>query len=218
MSDLEPTFSAGEEVAHAVTHGFGLVCAIAWTLTMAEQAHLHGDAIDLFAALVYGGTMTHVYLASTLYHALPMSWQTKRTFELLDYTGIYALIAGTYTPFMLGPLRGPFGWSVFGVVWLVALLGIAQELLSRPRRVRLSLALYLGMGWVGIVIGVPLSMHVPQRGLLILLAGGTAYTVGVIFYAWRAFRYHHAVWHVFVLIGSALHTIAVIEYAIPYPH
>lgn len=218
MSDLEPHFSVGEEVAHAVTHGFGLVCAIAWTLTLGEQAYLHGDRVDLFAALTFGGSMTFLYAASTIAHALPAGWQTKRRFELLDYIGIYALIAGTYTPFMLGPLRGPLGWTVFGLVWAVALVGVVIELLSDPRRVRLSLTLYLGMGWIGVLVAIPLSTQVPQRGLQLLLAGGTAYTVGVFFYVWRAFRYHHAVWHLFVLLGSALHTLAVIEYAIPYPH
>lgn len=218
MAELEPHFSVGEEVAHAVTHGFGLVCSIAWSVTMADQARLHGDRIDLFAALVFGGTMTFLYLASTIAHGLPPGWQTKRLFELLDYAGIYALIAGTYTPFMLGPLRGPFGWTVFGLVWTVALVGIVIEVVSNPRRFRLSMTLYLSMGWFGVLAGIPLAMHIPQRGMLLLLGGGTAYSVGVVFYLWRGFRYHHAVWHVFVLLGSALHTIAVIQYAIPYPH
>lgn len=218
MSSLEPTFSVGEEIANAVTHGFGLICSVAWTVTMVQQAYMHGDLIDVLSAFIYGGAMTNVYLASTIHHALPATWQTKRLWEMLDYTGIYALIAATYTPFMLGPLRGPFGWTVFALVWLVAVIGIWLELTLEPRNVRLSLALYLGMGWIGVFVGVPLSAAVPQSGLLTLLAGGTAYTLGVFFYVWRSFRYHHAVWHLFVLLGSALHTIAMVRYAIPYPN
>lgn len=217
MPSLEPHFSQGEELAHALTHGFGLLLALLWTVLLVGHASQHGDTLHVLAVLLFGITLIILYAASTFCHALPDGWRSQQIFEQLDFTGIYALIAGTYTPFMVGPLRGPWGWSILSVVWLIAVIGIVLELMTHPRNVKRSLTIYLAMGWLGLVAGFPLSAQIPLGGLLLLLAGGASYTVGVLFYAWRSFRYHHAVWHLFVLLGSALHVYAAFEYAIPSP-
>lgn len=211
---LSPKFSVGEEIAHAATHGIGLLGAICATWWMVDEALLRGDVGHVAAVTVFGLTLVNLYTASTFCHALP-SGPSKRAFELLDYTGIYALIAGTYTPFLVGPLRGPFGWTFFSIVWSLAVLGILVELSKGPRRLGISMALYLGMGWMGVATAPSLAQQIPMEGLLMLLWGGLAYTFGVLFYLWRGFRFHHAVWHLFVLAGSALHVHAAVLYALP---
>lgn len=218
MSKLEPTFSSDEELAHAVTHGVGAICAAGLTVLLAREALRVGDTVDLMASILFGLTMTHQYVASTLCHGLPERFRTKRLFETLDYLGIYALIAGTYTPFMVGPLRGTLGYTLLVIVWGIAAVGMMLEVILQPRRVRLSLSIYLGMGWLGLVAAPPLAERLPPEAYALLVGGGTAYTLGVVFYVWRGFRYHHAVWHLFVLLGSALHGWVVLTSAIPYPH
>jgi hemolysin III len=217
MARPGPTFSPGEELAHAVTHGLGLVMAVTATYHMLRLAQLNGDPGHAIGVTVFGVSMINLYAASTFCHALPPGSRTKEAFTLLDYTGIYGLIAGTYTPFMLGPLRGPVGWTFFIVIWVLALFGMLQELAQKQRNVTLSMSLYLAMGWMGVLAGPALATKVPWEGLMTLLAGGICYTAGTVFYLWRGFHYHHAVWHVFVLGGSALHVVAVIRYAIPSP-
>lgn len=212
---LDPQFSFGEELSHAITHGIGLVLSVAFTVIMVLRAASAGDAGHVVGVLIFGLAMINLYAASTMCHALPDGWQSQRVFEMLDFTGIYALIAGTYTPFMLGPLRGPWGWSILAAVWIAAVVGIVLELLSRPRNVRRSLVIYLGMGWLGLLAAFPLTAVLPTSGLLLLFAGGITYTVGVVFYLWRGFLYHHAVWHAFVLVGTGLHVLAAYHYAIP---
>jgi hemolysin III len=209
-----PEFSAGEEIANALTHGIGLVGAILSTWWMVDEALLRGDFGHVAAVAVFGLTLVNLYAASTFCHALP-SGPRKRAFELLDYTGIYALIAGTYTPFLIGPLRGPVGWIFFSIVWALALLGMLVELSKSPRRLGTSMGLYLGMGWMGLTVAPALAQQLPPEGLMLLLWGGLAYTFGVIFYLWRGFYFHHAIWHVFVLAGSTLHVQAAVLYAIP---
>lgn len=218
MDELDPTFSPSEEASHALTHGIGAVASLFVTFYLVEEALAIGDGWDVAAAVVFGATMVHQYAASTFCHGLPDAWQTQKVFELLDFMGIYALIAATYTPFMVGPLRGPWGFTILALVWLAALVGIVLEIVLRPRRIRLSLALYLGMGWLGIVAAYPLAQRMPLEGMALMVGGGLAYTVGVFFYVWRGFRYHHTVWHLFVLLGSALHAWAVARYAIPCSH
>ncbi len=166
----------------------------------------------MFGASVFGGTVVTLYLASTLYHALP-SHEAKRVFRMIDHGAVFLLIAGTYTPFTLGVLRGVWGWTLFGLVWSLALIGIVLTFVGGLRFLRLSTGLYLGMGWLLLIAIRPLWQRVPTAGLLWLLAGGIAYTVGVGFLAAKRMRYSHFVWHLLVLAGSSCHFIAVLRYA-----
>ena len=156
--------------------------------------------------------MALLYLTSTLYHALTPG-RAKQVFQVLDHGAIYLLIAGTYTPFTLGVLRGPWGWTLFGLIWGLALVGIILKAMGGIRFPRLSIGLYLGMGWLAVVAAQPLWMRLPGWGLFWLAAGGLAYTAGVGFYAASRLRYRHFVWHLFVLAGTACHVVAVSLYA-----
>ena len=203
--------SRGEEIANSVSHGIGFVAAVAVLPVLAVNALQHGSAA-LIGALVFGVSAVLLYLTSTLYHALTPV-RAKQVFRVLDHGAIYLLIAGTYTPFMLGVLRGPIGWSLLGAVWVLALFGIVLKARGGIRYPRFSTALYLGMGWLVIVAAKPFLDAVPVPGLLWLAAGGLAYTAGVGFYAASRLPYRHFVWHLFVLAGTACHVVAVMRYA-----
>ncbi len=167
----------------------------------------------MVGASVFAGTVAALYLASTLYHALPTS-KAKRVFRVIDHSAIFLLIAGTYTPFTLGVLRGAWGWTLFGVVWSLAVLGVTLKSIAGIRSPRLSTTLYVGMGWCALVAIRPLWDHVPMAGWLWLIAGGLAYTAGIVFYAAERMPYGHFVWHLFVLMGTACHFFAVWSYAV----
>ncbi|HMU61315.1 MAG TPA: hemolysin III family protein [Gemmatimonadales bacterium] len=203
--------SRGEEIANSVSHGVGFVAAVAVLPVLAVNALQHGSAA-LVGALVFGVSAVLLYLTSTLYHALTPA-RAKQIFRVLDHGAIYLLIAGTYTPFMLGVLRGPIGWSLLGAVWVLAIFGIVLKARGGIRYPRFSTALYLGMGWLIIVAAKPFLEAVPVPGLLWLAAGGLAYTAGVGFYAASRLPYRHFVWHLFVLAGTACHVVAVLRYA-----
>jgi hemolysin III len=203
----------GEELANSVTHGLGALLAIGGVAVLVTFAARRGTAWHVVACSIFGGTLVLLYVASTLYHAIP-SPRVKRVLQTLDHTGILFLIAGTYTPFTLVTLRGPWGWSLFGVVWGLALGGVLLELFA-PRRRVLAVALYLVMGWSVVVAFRPLMAGMAPGGLRLLALGGIAYTLGVVFYAWRRLQYHHALWHGFVLLGSASHFFAVLYYVVP---
>lgn len=203
--------SRGEEIANSVSHGVGFVAAVAVLPVLAVNALQHGSAA-LVGALVFGVSALLLYLTSTLYHALTPV-RAKQVFRVLDHGAIYVLIAGTYTPFMLGVLRGPIGWSLLGAVWVLALFGIVLKARGGIRYPRFSTALYLGMGWLVLVAAKPFLDAVPVPGLLWLAAGGLAYTAGVGFYAASRLPYRHFVWHLFVLAGTACHVVAVLRYA-----
>lgn len=203
--------SRGEEIANSVSHGVGFVAAVAVLPVLAVNALQHGSAA-LIGALVFGVSAVLLYLTSTLYHALTPA-RAKQIFRVLDHGAIYLLIAGTYTPFMLGVLRGPIGWSLLGAVWVLAIFGIVLKARGGIRYPRFSTALYLGMGWLIIVAAKPFLEAVPVPGLLWLAAGGLAYTAGVGFYAASRLPYRHFVWHLFVLAGTACHVVAVLRYA-----
>ena len=203
--------SRGEEIANSVSHGVGFVAAVAVLPVLAVNALPHGSAA-LVGALVFGVSALLLYLTSTLYHALTPV-RAKQVFRVLDHGAIYLLIAGTYTPFMLGVLRGPIGWSLLGAVWVLALFGIVLKARGGIRYPRFSTALYLGMGWLVLVAAKPFLDAVPVPGLLWLAAGGLAYTAGVGFYAASRLPYRHFVWHLFVLAGTACHVVAVMRYA-----
>ncbi len=209
-------FSRGEEIAHAVTHGIGVLGSLAGLFLMIVRASGRGDPLLLAGVTVFGASMVILYTASTLYHALTAR-RAKRVFMFLDYGAIYLLIAGTYTPFLLVAVGGTRGWTLFGVVWGLAVLGIVYEVvLQRPWK-KVSLGFYLLLGWLIVVAARPLAAALPTGGLVLLGAGGLAYTGGAVFYAWRAFPYHHAVWHLCVLIGTGCHLVCVLRYVIPSP-
>ena len=208
-----PFYSVGEEIAHSITHGIGFFLSLGGFVALVAAAALHGDFWHITGAAIYGLTMSILYAASTLYHAMP-SGRTKRFFQRMDHAAIFLLIAGTYTPFTLVSLRGSWGWTLFGVIWSLALFGIALQIVLPHHSKRLSLALYLAMGWIGVIAIEPLLRSVHPDGLMLLLLGGIAYTVGVIFYAWERLPFNHAVWHLFVLAGSACHFSCVMGYVI----
>lgn len=211
-----PTYSLGEEIANAVTHGLGVVLAIAGLAVMTAFAALYGDAWHITACAIFGASLILCYATSTLYHSIQIE-KVRRVLRTLDHSAIFLLIAGTYTPFMLVSLRGPWGWSLLVAIWSLALAGIALRLLLRGRLHGLVVALYVLMGWVVVVALEPMLERVAPGGLVLLAAGGLAYTGGVAFYKWRRLPYHHAIWHGFVLAGSTLHYFAVLLYVIPRP-
>ena len=204
--------SPGEELANSVSHGVGLLAAIAATPVLLLSAVRHGDAARIAGASVFAAAMVLLYLASTLYHALPGN-RAKRVFQVLDHAAIFLMIAGTYTPFTLGVLRGAWGWTLFGLVWGLALAGVVLTAAGGVRYPKLTTSLYLGMGWLILVAVKPLWLRMPPEGLFWLLAGGIAYTVGVVFYAAKRLRYGHFVWHLFVIAGTACHFNAVLRFA-----
>ena len=207
-------YSIGEEIANAVTHGVGALLSIAGLAVLVSYAALYGDAWHVVSSSIFGATLVLLYAASTVYHSV---WhlQTKKILQRLDHSAIFLLIAGTYTPFALVNMRGAWGWTLFGVVWFLALLGIALQLFPRRRNERLSLILYLGMGWMAVAAIKPFVAGVETGGLILLLIGGLFYSLGVIFYVWRQLSYHHAIWHGFVLAGSTFHFFAVLFYVVP---
>jgi hemolysin III len=201
--------SRGEEIANSISHGVGLVAALAATPFLIAHAVRLGDAGFIVGASVFAATMVLLYLTSTLYHALPRG-KAKRAFQVIEHAAIFLLIAGTYTPFTLGVLRGAWGWTLLGLVWGLAAVGVLLAVVGGVRYRVLRVLLYLGMGWLIVVAIRPLSLRIPLSGLLWLVAGGLAYTVGVAFFAAKRLRYGHFVWHLFVLAGTACHFIAVL--------
>jgi len=208
----ERTQSLGEEVANSVSHGVGLLAAIVGVPFLVAGASGSGSA-HIVGAIVFAATMVLLYLASTLYHALPAG-RAKRVFLRLDHGAIYLFIAGSYTPFALGVLSGPLGWTLFAAVWGLAALGITLKSFDRLSHPWLSTGLYLVMGWLVLLAAAPLVERVPAPGVALLVAGGLAYTAGVAFFMLDSrWRYAHAVWHGFVLTGTAAHFVAVLNYS-----
>ena len=205
--------SLGEEIANSISHGVGLLAAVVVAPVLIADAAQRGGATGVIGASVFASTVGLLYLASVLYHALPPN-RAKRVFQVLDHGAIFLLIAGTYTPFTLGVLHGAWGWSLLGLVWSLALVGVVLKAISGVRYPRFSVGLYLAMGWVVLIAVKPLWLLMPTEGLFWLLSGGLAYTVGVPFYAAERVRYSHFVWHLFVLAGTACHFIAVLRYAV----
>ena len=204
-------YTSGEELANSLTHGVGLLLAIVGLCGLMFAA---GDVRETVTCLVYGVTLILVYATSTLYHGVHRP-DAKQLLRTLDHVAIFLLIAGTYTPFVLIALRGAWGWSLFGTVWVLATLGALFEL-SRWRHARgVRVALYIAIGWVGLVAIKPLVAALPVPGWWLLFGGGVSDTFGVLFYVRRSLRYHHAVWHMFVLGGSVLHYFAVLWYVLP---
>lgn len=209
-----PRYSAREEVANSIIHGVGTLLAIAGLAVLAVFSSLRGTAWHIVSCSVFGACLVVLYLTSTLYHSI-RSPRSKAVLRFFDHNAIFLLIAGTYTPFTLVNLRGPWGWSIFGAIWGLAALGITLRwwLHGRPRA--LFVGLYILMGWLVVIAIKPLVDSLPTGGLVLLFAGGLAYTGGVVFYLWRRLPYHHAIWHGFVLAGSAFHFFSILFYVIP---
>jgi hemolysin III len=207
-------YTLAEEVAHAVTHGLGALLSIGGLAVLVAFSSLYGDAWHVISTSIYGATLILLYTASTLYHAIPHP-RAKQLLQRLDHAAIFLLIAGTYTPFTLVSLRADWGWAMFGLVWGIAIGGMILELVSVKRYERLSLSLYLGLGWIVVLAIKPMLRSVEMGGLVLLLAGGLCYSLGVVFYAWDRLAYNHAIWHVFVLAGSVLHFFSILFYVVP---
>lgn len=204
--------SLGEEIANSISHGIGFLAAVAVTPMLIITAIPAGPSA-VVGASIFGATMMILYLSSTLYHAFPHS-KTKRLFQVFDHGAIFLLIAGTYTPFTLSVLPGAWGWTLFGIVWGLAIFGVVLKSVSGGGTSRLSLALYLGMGWLAVLAIKPMWTSMPTTGLLWLLAGGVLYSAGVLFFAYdHKIRFSHFIWHLFVLAGTACHVVAVLGYA-----
>ncbi len=203
--------SLGEEIANGISHGVGFLGAVAITPILIMHAIPFGAAA-VTGASIFGATAILLYLASTLYHAFPES-RTKRIFNILDHGAIFLLIAGTYTPFTLGVLKGAWGWSLFGIIWALAISGVVIKSVTGARSNKLSTGLYLGMGWIAVVAAKPFWTSIPAWGLFWLIAGGLIYSVGILFFISKRMRYGHFIWHLFVIAGTACHAVAVMNYA-----
>jgi hemolysin III len=209
-----PAINLREELWNAITHGLGAVAALAGGVMLVSLAALYGDAWQLVGAAVYAVSLVLLFTASTLYHSIHHH-EIKRKLKTFDHCAIFLLIAGTYTPFTLVALRGGWGWSLFGVIWALAVAGVVFKLFFTGRFERTSLTIYIAMGWLVVFAAVPLVRALPASTLLLLLAGGLAYTLGTIFYASKRIPYAHAIWHVFVLLGSVCHFAAVYSHVVP---
>ncbi|MCK5647629.1 MAG: hemolysin III family protein [Gammaproteobacteria bacterium] len=213
QTDLK-SYSNREEIVHTIIHGIGLILSIAGLTVLVAFSSLNGDVWHIVSTSVFGSTLIILYTASTLYHGIPIP-KAKAVFKKIDHSAIYLLIAGTYTPFLLVNLRGVWGWSLFALVWIIAVAGILLEIFRNNRFKKLSIALYLGLGWLVVAAIKPMFDSVASGGLILLLIGGLFYSLGVIFYVRKKMLYHHAIWHTFVLAGSICHYFAILFYVIP---
>lgn len=207
-------YTWGEELANSISHGIGAALGVAALSILVTLASLRGDAWRVVSFSIYGTTLILLYLASTFYHAFQGD-RAKRIFRLLDHASIFLLIAGTYTPFTLVTIRGPWGWTLFGLIWGFAVVGIALTMLTLNWSKIASACIYVPMGWLILIAIKPLAAALPVAGLVWLALGGFMYTFGVLFYVWKKLPYHHAVWHLFVLAGSICHFFAILFYVLP---
>lgn len=208
------TFSKGEEIANTVTHGIGILTSIAALVLLIVFSAIYGTPLHLATFIVYGVTMIMLYTASTFLHALPKG-KAKNVFEILDHSSIYFFIAGSYTPITLIIMDGALGWTLFGIVWGLAIAGTVFKVFFVKRFILASTLLYVLMGWLAVFGWSDITSTVGTGGIAFLVAGGVVYSLGAVFYVWRAFPYHHAVWHVFVLGGTVLHFFFVLLYVLP---
>jgi hemolysin III len=202
-----------EDLACSISHGLGLIASLAALPVLMAGAIERNDPWQVVGGAVFGAMLVLLYAASTIYHALPSPSKHKSLWRVLDHSAIYLLIAGTYTPFTLGALRGPWGWALLIAIWVLAVGGIVFKVTLGFKYPRISAAFYLVMGWLVLIAIEPLTTHVPAQGVLWLLAGGVSYSLGVIFFAWHRLRYAHLIWHLFVIGGSVCHFFAVLLYS-----
>jgi len=213
LTTTRQTQSQGEEIANSISHGLGLVGALIGTPFLIIHALRHGDAGFIVGTIVFAASMMLLYLASTLYHAWPIG-KVKHRFRIIEHSAIFILIAGTYTPLTLGVLRGAFGWTLFGVIWGLAIAGVALKTFYKTAHPILSTGLYLLMGWLIVIAVVPLFARMSTAGLFWLIAGGLSYTAGVAFFATDSrLKYGHLIWHLFVIAGTTCHYFMVLWYA-----
>lgn len=205
-----PKYSLAEELANSISHGIGTLLSIAGLVILIIMASIYGDSWHMVSFIIYGSSLIILYLASTLYHSFPQE-RVKHFFNKIDHSAIFLLIAGTYTPFMLINLRGPWGWTIFGTIWGLALIGVILEILFINRFRKIDVAIYILMGWLCVIAFREMMDNVPADSLILLVSGGVVYTVGTIFYGWRSLPFNHAIWHLFVLGGSILHFFAVLN-------
>lgn len=211
MESRTPTQSRNEEIANSISHGLGFLVVVITTPILIDNAIQQGKATTLIGHAVFALTASLLYLSSTLYHAFPLG-RVKRIFRLVDHCAIFTFIAGTYTPFTLGVLGGMWGWSLIAIVWSLALMGISLKASGRSFP-KLSMGLYIGMGWSVLIAVRPLWLLMPKTGLLWILSGGLSYTVGIGFYQAKRLAYNHLIWHLFVMTGTGCHFIAVLRYS-----
>ncbi len=204
--------SQAEEIANSISHGIGLAAALGGTPFLIVDAAKRGSPAFIVGTSIFSATMILLYLGSTLYHALPRG-KAKRVFRIIEHSAIYLLIAGTYTPLTLGVLRGAWGWTLFGIVWGLAIAGVALKAFNKASHPILSTGLYLLLGWVAVIAIDPLFSRMSFEGLAWLIAGGLSYTAGVAFFATDArLKYGHLIWHLFVILGTTCHYFAVLWY------
>ncbi|MGB1272167.1 MAG: PAQR family membrane homeostasis protein TrhA [Endozoicomonas sp.] len=208
------SYSLAEEIANSITHGLGALLSVAGLTLLVTFATFQADVWRIVSFSIYGASLILLFLSSTLYHSFQHPG-TKRIFKLLDHCSIYLLIAGTYTPFLLVSMRGTTGWVLFAVIWTLAVAGVIFKLVLGPQYRKLSLFTYVLMGWLVLFASRELSANVTSGGIAWLVAGGILYTSGVVFYLWKALPFNHAIWHLFVLGGSACHFFAVLLYVLP---
>lgn len=208
------TFSKIEEIANSITHGIGALLSIAALVILVVFSYTQGTLLHVISFSIFGGTMLLLYVSSTLVHSFPAG-KAKDVFEIMDHSSIYLFIAGTYTPFLFIVIKGWAGWTLFGVIWGMAILGIIFKIFFVKRFLYLSTALYIAMGWLIVLAWKPLVTSLPTGGVALLVTGGILYTIGTIFYMWRGFQFHHAVWHLFVLAGSVAHFFTILIYVLP---
>lgn len=205
------TFSRKEEIANSITHGIGAILSVAALVLLIIFSSIHGNAWHIISFTIFGVTMFFLYISSTLVHAL-REGKAKDLFEIFDHSAIYFFIAGTYTPYLFIIVKGWQGWTIFGIVWGLAILGTVFKCFFVKKYLYTSTFLYLLMGWSIITVWKPIIQNLSLAGVMLLVAGGVIYTVGSIFYMWRGFKYHHAIWHVFVMAGSACHFFGILLY------
>lgn len=209
-----PRYTPCEEVINAVTHGIGALLSIAALVTLLLLTAGNGDIWHVAGFIIYGASLFTLYVASFLYH-VASGEKLKKIFRMFDHCSIFLLIAGTYTPILLIAMRGPWGWTLFAMIWAMAAAGLFYEIVFGGRRKWISLALYIAMGWLAVIAVKPMLSALPTGLLLWILFGGLLYTGGIIFYVWKHLPYNHAIWHLFVLGGSVLHFTGIVRYLTP---
>ncbi|MBM7572210.1 PAQR family membrane homeostasis protein TrhA [Aquibacillus albus] len=207
------TFTRKEEIVNAITHAVGAILSIVALVLLVVFASINGNGWRIVSVTIFGITMLVMYLASTISHILPEG-KWKNIFQIFDHSSIFLFIAGTYTPILLVPLRSGLGWTLFGIVWGIALAGIIFKVFFVEKFLVLSTVFYVLMGWLIVFAWNPLTDTLPTDGINFLIVGGLCYTIGAIFYVWRKFYYHHAVWHLFVIAGSTFHFFSIFLYII----
>lgn len=210
-----PKYTLGEEITNSITHGIGVILSIAALVLTIVISAIHHNGIGVVSAAIYGTTMILMYLISCLYHSMSPNIKAKKVFRVIDHCDIYLYIAGCYTPFCISLIGGGIGWTLFGLVWSCAIVGVLLNAINLEKNKKLSLILYLAMGWMIIISVKPLLNNLPIKGLMLLLSGGIIYTIGAVIYGIGSKkRYFHSIFHVFVLMGSVLQFFSILLYAL----